>query len=69
MNVSALDHIVLNVAELYPERVEQMVERLVAHNTAQAQPAWPSLGELPINIDKTLITPDAPDDEYIYWAN
>jgi len=23
----------------------------------------------PINIDKTLLDPDAPDDEYIYWFN
>jgi hypothetical protein len=24
---------------------------------------------VPINLDKDLSLPDAPDDEYIYWSN
>ena len=27
------------------------------------------LAEMPVNIDKTLVEPDARDDEYIYWPN
>jgi hypothetical protein len=30
---------------------------------------WPSLTENPVNVDKTLAEPDAPDDEYSYWPN
>jgi hypothetical protein len=36
---------------------------------ASAPPAWPSQISVPINIDKDLTQPDAPDDEYIYWSN
>lgn len=35
----------------------------------QAASRWPSLASLPVNIDKDLSRPDAPDDEYIYWSN
>ena len=42
---------------------------LAVHKAEQADPAWPSLIEAPINIDKTLNEPDAADDEYIYWPN
>ena len=46
------------------------MRRLLAeHNAAQREPAWPSLVEMPVNIDKTLLDADAPDDEYIYWPN
>jgi arylsulfatase A-like enzyme len=38
-------------------------------NGAQAAPSWPSQISVPINIDKDLTEPDAPDDEYIYWSN
>ncbi|MDE0694179.1 MAG: hypothetical protein OXI55_18275 [Gammaproteobacteria bacterium] len=36
---------------------------------AQAELLWPSAITSPINIDKTLLEPDAPDDEFIYWFN
>ncbi len=42
---------------------------LAAHNAEQAPPAWPSRGELPVNIDKTLAVADEPDDEYVYTPN
>ena len=42
---------------------------LAAHNAEQVAPAWPSLLEAPIPIDKDLTVPNAPDDEYIYWPN
>ena len=42
---------------------------LLQHDAAQAPSAWVSLTESPINVDKTLAEPDAPDDEYVYWPN
>jgi uncharacterized sulfatase len=58
-----------NVAAQHPERVRAMKALLDEHDRGQIEPAWPSLVEAPINIDKTLREPDAPDDEYIYWPN
>ncbi len=59
----------VNLATREPARVAALQRLLDAHNAEQAPPAWPSVVEVPINIDKSLITPDAPDDEYIYWVN
>ena len=52
--------------EIVPVEVQ---ERILSDNDAQAEPSWPSQGQLPVNIDKTLLDHDAPDDEYIYWPN
>jgi uncharacterized sulfatase len=58
-----------NLAEREPGRVEFMRGLLRAHDAEQIPPAWPSQGEYPVNVDKTLLEPDAPDDEYVYWPN
>jgi uncharacterized sulfatase len=58
-----------NVAVEQPERVAVMRAKLAAHNAMQVAPAWPSLIEVPINIDKDITQPDAPDDEHVYWPN
>jgi uncharacterized sulfatase len=58
-----------NLADREPERVAALKRILAEHNADQAEPLWPTGGELPVNIDKTLLEPDAPDDEYIYWPN
>jgi arylsulfatase A-like enzyme len=58
-----------NLAAREPTRVATLRALLAAHDAEQAHPAWPSLAEMPVNIDKTLLQPDAPDDEYIYWPN
>ncbi|MEN8185037.1 MAG: sulfatase, partial [Myxococcota bacterium] len=58
-----------NLAEREPERVAAMRRALAAHNAEQSEPAWPSRIEAPVNVDKTILEPDAPDDEYIYWPN
>ena len=39
------------------------------HNAEQATSGWPSRVEMAINIDKTLLDQDEPNDEYIYWPN
>jgi uncharacterized sulfatase len=59
----------VNLAALEPERVAVLQRLLDAHNAEQLPPAWPSSLDAPVNIDKTLAVPDAPDDEYIYWVN
>ena len=58
-----------NLASQQPERVANLEKLLAEHNAQQAESLWPSTGKSPINIDKTLLEPDAPDDEYIYWSN
>ena len=59
----------LNLAAREPERVRQMREILAAHNAEQLAPAWPSRVEMAVNVDKTLLREDEPDDQYIYWPN
>ena len=58
-----------NLADVEPERVASLRELLAEHNAQQSAPLWPSAVRSPINIDKTLLDPDAPDDEFIYWFN
>lgn len=52
-----------------PDKLALLQAALAEHNAQQAAPAWPSQASVPINIDKDLSQPDAPDDEYIYWSN
>jgi uncharacterized sulfatase len=52
-----------------PEKLAELKAALVTYNAEQAPPLWPSQISVPINIDKDLTQPDAPDDEYIYWSN
>ncbi|MDG1959035.1 MAG: sulfatase-like hydrolase/transferase [Candidatus Binatia bacterium] len=52
-----------------PEKLAQLKAALAVHNASQIEPAWPSRASMPINIDKDLTQPDAPDDEFIYWSN
>jgi len=58
-----------NLAAREPERVAALRRALDAHDAEQRESLWPSLTENPVNVDKTLAEPDAPDDEYIYWPN
>jgi len=58
-----------NLAQSEPQKMAAVQARLDAWNAEQAAPLWPSLIEAPINIDKTLLEADAPDDEYVYWPN
>ena len=58
-----------NLADAEPQRVAALRQLPDEHNAQQAEPLWPSAVKSPINIDKTLLDPDAPDDEFIYWFN
>ena len=52
-----------------PDKLAELQVALAQHNAEQAAPLWPSQASVPINIDKDLSQPDAPDDEYIFWSN
>jgi uncharacterized sulfatase len=52
-----------------PDKLAELLAALAQHNAQQTPPAWPSQASIPINIDKDLSLPDAPDDEVIYWSN
>ena len=58
-----------DLSATHPEKLAELKAALAAHNAEQAEPIWPSQASIPINIDKDLTQPDAPDDEYIYWSN
>jgi uncharacterized sulfatase len=58
-----------NVAAGHPDKVRTLKELLARHNAEQAAPLWPSLVEMPISIDKTLIEAESPEDDYVYWPN
>ena len=58
-----------DLSEERPDKLAELQAALAAHNAKQVPPAWPSRISIPINIDKDLTHPDAPDDDYIYWSN
>lgn len=58
-----------DLSEERPDKLAELQAALARHNAEQAPSAWPSQASVPINIDKDLSRPDAPDDEYIYWSN
>tara|TARA_R110002124_G_scaffold16165_15_gene69490 strand:- start:6529 stop:8190 length:1662 start_codon:yes stop_codon:yes gene_type:complete len=58
-----------DLSATHPEKVAELKAALAAHNLEQAPPAWPRQISIPVNIDKDLSLPDAPDDQYIYWSN
>lgn len=58
-----------NLAASEPGRVAALRRALDAHDAEQAPPLWPSLGELPVNVDRTLAEPDSPGDTIVYWPN
>ncbi len=58
-----------DLAAQRPEKVAELQALLAEHNAQMVAPAWPSLVEAPIMVDKTLDQPEAEDDEYVYWQN
>ncbi len=52
-----------------PDKLAELQKALAAHNADQEESAWPSQVSFPVNVDKDLTRPDAPDDDYIYWSN
>lgn len=58
-----------NLAAAQPERVAAMKATLTAIDRQQARPLWRTLGAGYIPLDKLMRDPQAPDDEYVYFAN
>jgi uncharacterized sulfatase len=58
-----------NVADLYPERVQQLLSRLAEHVAEQPEPAWPAQINAPGMIDQHGALPWNPDGEYVYSVN
>lgn len=58
-----------NVAAAHPQKVDELLALLTAHNAEQAEPMWPSVIDSPQLIDKHGGQPYEPGDEYIYWPN
>lgn len=58
-----------NLAAAEPERVAALRALLDAHNAQQAAPLWPSIVEMPVNVDTPLGRPPHEDGEYVYWPN
>ena len=58
-----------NLAEKHPDRVAALRQALDRHNAEQAPSRWPSLIDMPTSVDKTVVEPQAEDDEYVYWQN
>ena len=52
-----------------PDRVTALLELLAAHTAEQAEPLWPSIVEMPVNVDTPLGRPPNEDDEHVYWPN
>ena len=58
-----------NLASAEPERTAALLALLDAHNAGQAEPLWPSIVEMPVNVDTPLGRSPHQDDEYVYWPN
>ena len=52
-----------------PAKVAELKAMLAEFNSQQVKPLWPSLGEAPIALDKSLKQKWQKDDAYVYFAN
>jgi len=52
-----------------PDKLRELKDLLAAREAEMVKPAWPSLIEAAIGIDRPLGVPERPDDEYVYWEN
>jgi uncharacterized sulfatase len=58
-----------NLAEQRPDKVAELKALLDRHDAEQVKPLWPQLGLSPVMLDHSLVDPQRPDDEYVYWGN
>lgn len=58
-----------NLAAAMPEKVAELKKLLAGHDAHQIKPLWPELGQSPVMLDHSLIKPQRPGDEYVYWGN
>ncbi len=58
-----------NLVNAEPAKLAELIALLDAHKAEQVPSIWPSIGAMPVYVDKTLAEPLNEDDEYIYWQN
>lgn len=58
-----------DLSDVEPARVEALLALLDAHEAEQAEPLWPSIVEMPVNVDRPLGRPHEEGDEHVYWPN
>jgi arylsulfatase A-like enzyme len=58
-----------NLADARPDKVEDLLALLDAHQTGARAPLHPHTIEAPVALDKPLGQPLEPGDEYVYWPN
>lgn len=66
----ALDpHEKTNLAEAQPEKVDELLALLDAHQASAREPLYPFAAELPVAVDKNLAEKFVEGDEYVMWPN
>ncbi len=58
-----------NLAQTRTDKLDELMDLLVAHQASARKPLYPYVAELPVAIDKTLAERFESGDEYIYWPN
>src|SRR6185436_16837503 len=58
-----------NLAASRLDKVTELSAILAEKDGQMVKPAWPSLIEAPIPVDRPLGVTPKPDDEYVTWAN
>lgn len=68
-NLASDPHERKDLAARQPDRVNALLALLETHAAEQAEPLWPSIVEMPVNVDTPLGHPPHEDDEHVYWPN
>ena len=58
-----------NLATREPEKLAELQALLTEHKASARDPLYPFVAEMPVAVDKTLVTKFGDGDEYIYWPN
>jgi len=58
-----------NLATREPEKLAELQALLTEHKASARDPLYPFVAEMPVAVDKTLVTKFVDGDEYIYWPN
>jgi arylsulfatase A-like enzyme len=59
----------LNLAARRPDKLAELMALLERQNETLGPPAWPSLVEGVIPVDRTQASPYEPGETYVYWPN
>ena len=59
----------VNLADQEPEKLQELIALLAAHQEGARAPLYPHTMEGPVAVDKTRADRIEPGDEIIYWPN